>query len=104
MTSKRAITINEYGVPKYPRGHTGRLLVCLAAIDKLERPTASSVADFTGLSKSKIDEYVSSLAAELGVKISKDGPVYSVESWGPYLKITAVRTCLKVLISAEEPD
>lgn len=83
----------------YPRGHVGRLLVCLAAIDKLERPTASSVAELTGLSKGKIDEYVAALAQELAVKIRKDGPVYALESWGPYLKATAVRTCLKVEIS-----
>lgn len=99
MTSKRPITINEHGVPMYPRGHAGRMLVCLAAIDKLARPTATSVADLTGLSKGKVDEYVAALAAEFAVKIRKDGPVYSLESWGPYLKATAVRTCLTVPIS-----
>ncbi len=99
MTSKRPITINEHGVPMYPRGHVGRLFVCLAAIDKLERPTATSVAELTSLSKGKIDEYVAALAAELGVTIRKDGPVYTLESWGPYLKAPAIRSCLKDLIS-----
>lgn len=99
MTSAQPVTINEHGVPMYPRGHVGRLLVCLAAIDKLERPTATTVAKLTGLSKGKVDDYVNALAVELAVNISRNGPVYHIEDWGPYLKASAVRTCLKVPVS-----
>lgn len=86
---------NENGVPQYPKGHTGRLLVALAAINKLERPTASSVAHLTGLAKGRIDEYVHALNTELGVTIIKDGPEYRIESWGNILKKTAVAKCLR---------
>ena len=88
--------VNENGVPQYPKGHAGRLLVTLAAIDRLERPTASSVAALTGLSKGKIDDYVQALNAEFGTVIMKDGPEYRVESWGEILKRAGVKKTLTV--------
>lgn len=90
------VDVNEHGVPQYPKGHAGRLLVTLAAIDRLERPTASSVAAFTGLSKGKIDEYVRTLNEEFGTVITKNGPEYRVESWGEILRRTGVRRALTV--------
>jgi hypothetical protein len=93
------IEFNENGVPQYPKGHTGRLLVTLAAIDKLERPTATSVANLTGLSKGKIDDYVHALKAELGVTVTKEGPEYRIDNWGELLKKMGVRKCLTVPIN-----
>ena len=91
-----AFDVNENGVPQYPKGHAGRLLVTLAAIDKLERATASSVAELTGLSKGKIDDYVQALNAELGTVIVKVGAVYRVDSWGDVLKRAGVKNALTV--------
>lgn len=88
--------MNESGVPQYPKGHAGRLLVTLAYIDRLDRPTASSVAALTGLSKGKIIDYVHALNAEFGTVIIKDGPEYRVESWGEILKRTGVKKVLTV--------
>ncbi|MDL4860714.1 hypothetical protein NPJ88_000055 [Halomonas elongata] len=88
--------VNEHGVPQYPKGHTGRLLVALAAIEKLDRPTAASVAALTGLSKGKVDDYVRALNAELDMRIIKDGPEYRIESWGGLLKKAGVKKCLQV--------
>lgn len=90
------IELNEHGVPQYPKGHTGRLLVTLAAIDRIERPTAASVASLTGLSKGKIDDYVHALNAELDMTITKEGPEYRIVSWGRLLKKMGVRKCLMV--------
>lgn len=90
------IEVNENGVPQYPKGHSGRLLVTLAAIDHLERPTASSVAALTGLSKGKIDAYVQALNTEFGTVIVKDGPEYRVDSWGEILKRVGVKKTLRV--------
>lgn len=78
--------VNDHGVPLYPKGHAGRLLVTLAAIDAMDTPTAASVAALTGLSKGNIDKYVAALNNELGTLIVKDGPVYRIESWGDVLK------------------
>ncbi|WP_455233365.1 hypothetical protein [Geopseudomonas aromaticivorans] len=85
------IPLNAHGVPQYPKGHAGRLLVVLAAIDRQERPTASSVAALTGLSKGGIDKYVWKLNAELGTTIVKNGPVYQIKAWGDLLEPEGVR-------------
>ncbi|WP_104963046.1 hypothetical protein [Pseudomonas sp. XWY-1] len=99
-----AFDVNENGVPQYPKGHAGRLLVTLAAIDRLERPTASSVAALTGLSKGKIDDYVQALNAEFGTVIVKEGPEYRVDSWGEILKRVGVKKVLTVPINGTRID
>ncbi|MBX8557007.1 hypothetical protein K5D56_25430 [Pseudomonas cichorii] len=96
--------VNENGVPQYPKGHAGRLLVTLAAIDRLERATASSVSALTGLSKGKIDNYVQALNAEFGTLIVKDGPEYRVESWGEILKRTGVKKALMAPFNGTKID
>ncbi len=94
------IAKNVYGVPQYPRGHAGRLLVVLAAVGSLERPTATSVANLTGLSKGNIDRLVlDEIPAQFGVLTSKEGPVYRVESWGDVLRPEGVKKCLTVPLS-----
>ncbi|WP_153785286.1 hypothetical protein [Pseudomonas sp. EMN2] len=90
------LQLNEHGVPQYPKGHTGRLLVTLAAIEQLKRPTVTTIAELTGLSKGKVDDYVQALCNELGVKISKTESVYSIDDWGVILKRAGVKTTLKV--------
>lgn len=82
----KEIVLNEQGVPQYPKGHVGRLLVTLAAIERLERPTATTVAALTGLSKGKIDDYVQALNQEFGTHVVKVGPEYIIQSWGNVLK------------------
>jgi hypothetical protein len=91
--------VNENGVPQYPKGHSGRLLVTLAAIDKLEHPTASSIAALTGLSKGNIDTYVKALNAEFGTVIVKTGAEYAIQSWGDILKQSGVKKSLTVLFN-----
>jgi len=93
------LPVNEHGVPQYPKGHTGRLLAVLAAIDKLQPATASTVAELTGLSKGNIDTYVAALNAELGTLIVKNGPEYTIESWGDVLKKSGVKKALTVLFN-----
>ena len=90
---------NEHGVPQYPRGHAGRLLVVAAAVATLERPTATSVSKLTGLEKGNIDRMVmNDLKSQFGVEVSKTGPVFEITSWGKLLKSTGVKECLTVLI------
>lgn len=88
------LPLNEHGVPLYPKGHAGRLLVTLAAIDALDKPTASSVAALTGLSKGNIDTYVAALIEQMDVRIVKDGPIYRIECWGSILKQAGVKKTL----------
>jgi hypothetical protein len=74
----------------YPKGHVGRYLATLAAIAQLERPTSTSVARATGLSKGKIDDYVAVLNEQFGTCIEKEGAVYRIIDWGPVLKPVGV--------------
>jgi hypothetical protein len=85
------VSLNDYGVPQYKKGHTGRLLVTLAAIDTLDNPTSSTIAERTGLSKGNIDTYVAALNDQLHTKIVKDGPEFIIESWGDLLSPEAIR-------------
>lgn len=91
--------VNKHGVPQYPKGHAGRLLVVLAAIDKLIPATATTVAELTGLSKGNIDTYVAALNAEFGTDIRKTGAEYRIHAWGDVLKKSGVRKALTVLFN-----
>lgn len=94
------IEFNENGVPQYPKGHTGRLLVTMAAIDRLgSEATVWTVANLTGLSKTKIDFYVAALNYQFGTNIVKDDRVFTIESWGGVLKRTGVKRALTKLVS-----
>lgn len=81
----------------YPKGHAGRLLITLAAIDELDRPTASSVANRTGLSKGNTDRYVQILNEQFGLVILKEEGVYTLQSWGTLLNKDGVRALLAKL-------
>lgn len=85
---------NEHGVPQLPKGHAGRLLVTLAAIDYLERPTVASIAELTGLHRAMIDDYVKSLNVQFLTQIVRDGPVFRLDSWGGVLHADGVRKLL----------
>ncbi|MFM0265501.1 hypothetical protein [Paraburkholderia sediminicola] len=86
---------NEHGVIQYPHSDDRRLLVLLAAIDELERATLTTLAEFTGLNKGVIPRNVEILREQFGVEIEKDGPVYSLVSWGPLLKKGGVKKLLR---------
>lgn len=93
----RPLPVNANGVPQYPKGHSGRLLAVMAAIDLLERPTAYTIAGLTGLSKGNIDRYVSALNAELGTQVQKDATgQYLIESWGKILNPEGVKSVLTI--------
>ncbi|RJG05750.1 hypothetical protein D3870_06705 [Noviherbaspirillum cavernae] len=88
-------TKNQFGVPQYPDTDARRLFVLLSAIDLLERPTASAIADLTGHDKESIDDEVQKLREQYGVVLPKLGEVYRIESWGDVLKKNGVKKFLK---------
>jgi hypothetical protein len=85
---------NEHGVPQLPKGHAGRLLLTLAAIDYLERPTVASISELTGLHRGLIDDYVQALNVQLLTQIVRDGPVFRLDSCGELLNIEGIRKLL----------
>lgn len=86
---------NQFGVPQFPEDDARRLFVLLSAIDLLERPTISAIADLTGLSRDSIDSDVQRLRVEYGVTLHKTGEIYRIESWGDVLKKNGVKRFLK---------
>jgi hypothetical protein len=86
---------NQFGVPQYPEHDARRLFVQLSAIDLLERPTLSAIADFTSHDRAVIDDEVQCLREQFGVVLHKVGEVYHVESWGDVLKKNGVKKTLK---------
>jgi hypothetical protein len=86
---------NNFGVPQYPPHDARRLFVLLSAIDLLERPTVSALADLTGYDREAIDGDVLRLREEFGVVVRKVGEIYHIESWGDVLKKSGVKRCLK---------
>ncbi|MEM8519468.1 hypothetical protein [Janthinobacterium sp. CAN_S7] len=86
---------NDHGVPQFPKGDARRLFVLVAAIDVLERPTLTTLAEYTGHNKGTIPADVGKLVEQFGVELVKDGPVYRVESWGDVLKKNSMRKFLR---------
>ncbi len=99
MVTTLSLPTNEHGVPQYPKGHTGRLWVVLAAIKQIKNPTVVKIANLTGLSKGNIDKYVHDIQEGLGVTISKENAVFSIQSWGVLIKPEEVTQCLTVPIN-----
>ena len=88
-------TRNPFGVPQYPENDARRLFVLLSAIDLLERPTVSAIADLTGYDKDNIDNEVMILREQYGVNLQRIGEVYRIECWGDVLKKNGVKKLLK---------
>jgi hypothetical protein len=86
---------NQFGVPQYPDNDARRLFVLLSAIDLLERPTVSAIADLTSLDKDAVDANIQRLREEFGVVLYKTGEIYRIESWGDVLKRNGVKRYLK---------
>ena len=86
---------NHFGVPQYPENDARRLFVLLSAIDLLERPTVSAIADLTGYDRERVDADVMRLREEFGVVLHKVGEIYHIESWGEVLNKSGVTRYLK---------
>ena len=86
---------NEFGVPQYPEHDVRRLFVLLSAIDLLERPTISAIADLTSHDRDTIEDDLQKLQEQFGVVLHKAGAVYRIESWGEVLKKEGVQKYLK---------
>ncbi|CRP80799.1 hypothetical protein LDZ95_19545 [Pseudomonas aeruginosa] len=79
----------------FPKGDLRRMLVVLAAIDSTPDATLVKVVARTGLAKKTVTDLIAQAGSQAMVKISKQGPVYAIEDWGPLLKKAGVRQLLK---------
>ncbi|MYM92629.1 hypothetical protein [Duganella vulcania] len=85
---------NAHGVVQYAKADARRLFVLAAAIDSLDRPTITTLAEFTGHNKGTIGADVQKLIEQYGVQIEKDGPVFRIANWGEVLKVKGVKKYL----------
>lgn len=80
---------------QFPKGDARRLFSLLLAIDVLERPTLTTLANYTGHNKGTIPADIEKLCKQYGVKIVKEDAIFRLESWGDVLKKTGVKNILK---------
>ena len=85
---------NQFNIPQYEQGDSRRLLVLLASIDLLGRPSQAALADLSGYAREDIDAAVARLREEFAVNLHKVGEVYHIEAWGQLLQPEGVRQLL----------
>lgn len=76
---------NQFGVPHYPSDDARRLFVLAAAIDLLERPTPTAIADLIGIDINLIEDDINKLREQYGMVIHNFGDIYRIEAWGEFL-------------------
>lgn len=86
---------NQFGVPQYPEHDARRLFILLSAIDLLERPTTSAIADLTSHPRETLDDDITKLREEFGVVLHRVGDIYRIESWGDVLRREGVKRYLR---------
>lgn len=86
--------------PAYPKGDLRRMLLVLGALDAVPGATLVQLAGNTGLDKKTITSLIRQAGEQAGVKISKDGPAYRLEDWGPVLKKSGAKMALTGALNA----
>lgn len=68
----------------FKRGDPRRILFVLATVEVLERPTLTTLVEETGYPKASVNDMLNKiLNGQIpGIKLIKNGPVYSIQSWG----------------------
>lgn len=84
----------------YPKGDLRRMLAVLAAIDAIPHATLVKIVAMTGIDKKTITSLVVQARAQAGVVINKDGPIYSIEDWGPVIKRGGAKMALTGALNA----
>ena len=70
-------------IATYPKGDLRRMLAVLAAIEATPDATLVKVAARTGLDKKTVTHLVAQAGEQAGVTLTKTGPIYTLDDWGP---------------------
>lgn len=89
---------------RYPKGDLRRMLAVLAAIDLIPDASLVKIAARTGLDKKTVTHLVEQAREQAGVIVTKTGPVYALESWGPVIQRSGALQALQGAIEAAEPQ
>jgi hypothetical protein len=72
--------------PAYPKGDLRRLLAVVAAIDALgANATLVRISALSGVDKKTVTSLIAAAVTQAGMTITKAGPTYTIESWGPVI-------------------
>lgn len=86
--------------PAYPKGDLRRMLVVLAAIDSVSPASLVRIAERTGIDKKTVTNLIEQARTQAGVSITKNGPVYQIDDWGPIIKEEGALMCLQGALNA----
>lgn len=84
----------------YPKGDLRRMLSVLAAIDSIQGATLVKVVARTGVDKKTVTTLIAQAGSQAGVQITKNGPVYVIENWGPIFKKAGAKMALMGALNA----
>lgn len=76
------------------------MLSVLAAIDYFEKATLVRIVEKTGIDKKTVTNLIEQAREQAGVKIEKNGAVYSLTDWGPVIKRSGAKMCLTGALNA----
>lgn len=88
---------------RYPKGDLRRMLAVLAAIDLIPDASLVKIAVRTGLDKKTVTHLVEQAREQAGVIVTKTGPVYALESWGPVIQRSGALQALRGALAVPEP-
>lgn len=91
--------MDERKVPAYPKGDLRRMLAVIGAIDAGHN-TLVQIAAATALDKKTVTTLIAQAVNQAGIDIIKDGPVYSIASWGVVFKKEGARLALTGALNA----
>ncbi|MEK8034197.1 hypothetical protein AACH06_25505 [Ideonella sp. DXS29W] len=87
--------------PTYPKGDLRRMLAVLAAIDALgPDATLVKISALSSVDKKTVGALIGAAVAQAGMTITKDGPTYSIESWGPVIAKKGAKLALTGALNA----
>jgi hypothetical protein len=98
------ITANTPQPKKLSKAHPARFFLTAAAIDQLPEATIASIADLTGLQRSKIAFYIDQLVSDYEMSIKKAGYTFRIVHWGRLLNAKGVRAYLQDYLSGKVPQ
>lgn len=86
-------------MPAYPKGDLRRMLAVLGAIDA-GHDTLVQIASVTGIDKRSVTHLIGQAADQARVKITKVGPTYLINGWGPFLRQDGAKKALQGALNA----
>lgn len=86
--------------PKYPKGDLRRMLAVLGAIQEAGDATLVQIVARTGVDKKTVSDLIVKAQEQAGVRVTKVGAKYSIENFGPVLKVSGCKLALTGALNA----